>query len=64
MDGWDIALLVVAAYLAVMGLVRLMRAERERCVAELREQAAAEQQRKRQAERLQAQAAKAAKRAA
>jgi hypothetical protein len=65
MDGWDIALLVVAAYLAVMGLVRLMRAQRDYWVAELRRQAEAEQQRKRQAELAKAQAAKTAgKRAA
>ena len=39
MDGWDISLLAVAGYLAVTSLVRLMRARRDRLVAELLDEA-------------------------
>jgi type II secretory pathway pseudopilin PulG len=35
LDGWDMALLAVAAYIAVVSLVRLMRARRRAVVAEL-----------------------------
>lgn len=47
MDGWSIALLLAAGYVAVMALVRIMLARRGTIVGELREQAAAEQRRKR-----------------
>jgi hypothetical protein len=38
MEGWDVALLVVAGYVAVTALVRLMIGHRNRLVAELRRQ--------------------------
>ena len=51
MDGWNIALLVLAGYVAVSQLVRLMLARRNKLVAELREQAAAEQRKIQQEKR-------------
>ncbi len=36
MDSWDVALLVVAGYFAVMALVRLMIRGREQLVVQLR----------------------------
>jgi hypothetical protein len=39
MEGWEIALLAVSGYVAVMALVRLMLARRDRLLKELREQA-------------------------
>lgn len=42
MDGWDIAVLVFAGYLAVVALVRLMLAERDQVVGRLRGKAEAE----------------------
>ncbi len=36
MDSWDVVLLVVAGYLAVMALVRLMIRRREQLVVQLR----------------------------
>jgi heme exporter protein D len=45
MDTWDIVLLVVAGYLAVMALVRLMLRRRDQLLDEYRRQAEAEQQR-------------------
>jgi hypothetical protein len=51
MDGWDIALLVAAAYVAVTGLVRLMLANRQRWLTELRAEAEAERRRQREAAR-------------
>jgi len=39
MDGWDIALLVVAGYVAVTALVRLMLRRRDQVVEALRRQA-------------------------
>ena len=44
MDGWDVAILAVAGYLAVTGLVRLMLVHRDRMLAQFRSQM--EQQRK------------------
>lgn len=38
MDRWDIALLVIAAYVAVMALVRLMSRRRQELVADLEQQ--------------------------
>ncbi len=38
MDGWSIALLVVAAYVAVLALVRLMRKRRDQMVERFREE--------------------------
>ena len=39
MEGWDIALLVLAGYVALLGLVRLMIRRRNQLVDELLEQA-------------------------
>jgi hypothetical protein len=36
MDGWDVALLAVAGYVAVVTLVRLMIRHRDRVLAEFR----------------------------
>ncbi len=38
MDAWDVVLLVVMSYVAVMALVRLMLARRERLIKDLRKQ--------------------------
>ena len=38
MDGWDVALLAVAGYVAVSVLVRLMTGHRDRLVERLREE--------------------------
>lgn len=43
MDGWDIALWSVAAYIAVVTLVRFMTARRNKVLDELRHRAAAAQ---------------------
>ena len=43
MDGWDIALWSVAAYIAVVTLVRFMSARRNKILDELRQRAAAAQ---------------------
>ena len=50
MDGWNVAVLAGAGFVAVTGLVRLMLARRNRLVLDLREQAEAEQQRRRQSQ--------------
>jgi hypothetical protein len=44
MDGWDVALLVAAGYVAVSALVRLTLRRREQMLHELRRQVAARQQ--------------------
>lgn len=64
MQPWDWVLLVIGAYIAVSGLVRLMRNRRDQVLQELTAQAAAERQRKRLAEQLEKQRAKAKKKAA
>ncbi len=46
MDSWDIVLLVVAGYLAVVTLVKLMIRRRDRAVVELRRLMKREQMRK------------------
>lgn len=46
MDGWDAALLIGASYLAVMLLVRLMLARRNKLLAEFGKQIEAAQARK------------------
>lgn len=60
-NSWDLGLLAVAAYLAVIWLVRLMLRERDRVGRELEEQLAAEQRRleseKKKSERKQRRAA-------
>lgn len=52
MDGWSVGLWAVAMYVAVMALVRLMLARRDKLVSGLQEQAA-EQQRQLQQKREQ-----------
>ena len=64
MQPWDWVLLVIGAYIAVLGLVRLMRQHRDKVLQELTTQAAAEQQRQRLAKQLEKQRAKAKKNAA
>ena len=64
MQPWDWVLLVIGAYIAVSGLVRLMRQRRDQILQELNAQAAAEQQRKRVLEQLDKQAPKPKKKAA
>ena len=44
LDGWDVALLVVAGYVAVTALARLMLRRRDQVLADLHRQVAAEQQ--------------------
>jgi flagellar biosynthesis/type III secretory pathway M-ring protein FliF/YscJ len=46
MDSWDIALLVIAAYVAVVALVRLMIRERNRLAHELLQQAEQERRKR------------------
>jgi hypothetical protein len=46
MDTWDITLLVVAGYLAVVALVRLMARHRDQMLDNFRSQLAAEKKRK------------------
>ncbi len=46
MDGWDIALMLVATYFAIMILVRLMRKRRDDLVANMRGQIEQEQKRR------------------
>lgn len=52
MDGWDIALLVAASYVAVSSLVRLMRQRRDELSVEMRRQLEAEQRRRAAEERM------------
>ena len=46
MTGWDIALFVVAGYVAVMSMTRLMIRRRDALLVEFREKVNAEQKRK------------------
>jgi len=46
MDGWDIVLLVVAGYIAVTALVRLMIGQRNRLVDRFRRELRAETKKK------------------
>ncbi len=46
MDNWDVTLLVVAGYLAVVALVRLMTRKRDQMVDDFRRQVAEEKKRK------------------
>ena len=50
MNGWDIGLLIVAGYLAVTVLVRMMRHRRDTLVGELHKQAERESRRRKQKE--------------
>jgi len=52
MDVWSWVLLLVGTFVAVTGLVRLMRARRDELFAELTAQAREEQHRKKLAEML------------
>jgi hypothetical protein len=60
--GWDIALLVVAGYVAVMSMARLMLRRRDQLLAEFREQIKAEKKRKEAEEAEQARAEEAERR--
>jgi hypothetical protein len=59
MTGWDLALLVVVGYVAVMSMARLMIARRDQFLAEFRQETKAEQERlaAEEAERSQAEEA-------
>ena len=46
MDTWDVTLLIVAGYLAVVALVRLMARHRDQMLDEVQRQIAKEKQRK------------------
>jgi len=52
MEGWDIALLAAAGYMAVTALVRMMIRQRDRLVAELSKEAARQQVRKKVQQQL------------
>jgi hypothetical protein len=47
MDGWDLTILIVGGYVAVISLVRLMRTYREKYLTAAHEQAEQERRRKR-----------------
>ena len=49
MDGWDLILLVVAVYLAIVSLVRLMTRHRNRVVEQLHRQAEIEKRKQAEA---------------
>ncbi|MFO0897797.1 MAG: hypothetical protein U0836_10280 [Pirellulales bacterium] len=49
MDGRDVVLLVIAGYLAITALARVMSAYRRRLLAQVRDEAEAEVQRRQQA---------------
>jgi hypothetical protein len=44
MDGWDVGIMIVAAYVAVTALARLMLHRRDRLVEQLRAETAARKQ--------------------
>ena len=46
MDRWDVLMVVVAAYVAVVSLVRLMAASPRRAVAKIRDEIAKQQRRR------------------
>jgi hypothetical protein len=58
MDGWDVALLAGASYVAVTILVRFMLAERNKLLADFQKQIEAEQARQRAEKEAQARAAR------
>jgi hypothetical protein len=58
MDGWDVALLAGAGYVAVTVLVRFMLAERNKLLADFQKQIEAEQARQRAEKEAQARAAR------
>jgi heme exporter protein D len=51
LDGWDVALLVVAGYVALVALVRLMIRRRDQMLSEFRRKLKKEKQRKEAEER-------------
>ena len=53
MDRWDVALLAVVGYVAVMALVRLMTKRRDQMIDELQEQVKDEQRHKKAEEKKQ-----------
>jgi len=55
MDSWDVALLVVAGYVAVVALVRLMIHRRDQMAKEFRRRMEEQQRRKQDAEQRQEQ---------
>jgi hypothetical protein len=50
MDNWDVTLLVVAGYLAVLALVRLMASKRNQMLDEMRRQIESEKKNKQEEE--------------
>jgi hypothetical protein len=50
MDGWDIALVAIAGYVALLGLVRLMIRRRNRLVDELLGEAEQQERTRKEAE--------------
>ena len=50
MDAWDITILVVASYVAVMALIRMMSVHRRNVTKKLQKQIANEQRRRREEE--------------
>jgi len=50
MDGWDVAILIVAGYIALITMIRLMAARRDSYMRELHSQIQQERQRRRKAE--------------
>ncbi len=59
MDGWDVALLVAAGYVAATSLVRLMIRRREQLLDEFRQEVAQEKKRM-EAEKMQSRRQRAA----
>ena len=51
LSGWDVGILAIAGYVAIVMLVRLMRHRRDQIVSRLQAQVAYEQECKRNAER-------------
>jgi hypothetical protein len=64
MDMWDVVILVVAAYIAVLTLVRLMRRRRDAVVAQLQTEVASQLEQKRAEKRREANRASRGKSAA
>lgn len=51
-DNWDVTMLIVAGYLAVIALVRLMARHRDQLIEDLRQQFEAEKKRKQKSDEL------------
>lgn len=54
MDGWDLAIMVLVGYVAVVSLVRLMLLRRDDMMKEFREELAKEKNRRQMEDRQQA----------